>query len=671
MAASCVSAATAAAAFAGANARFCNATPGTPMVLTSVANATVHTIALFVATCVSTAPTQSGGGATANNNGATYALTPQTQGPEVLLPSVPPRSTWTSPPLTPNTTVNVAVSAAPPANATTTPPWLYSNDAVLVVFTPGDGTTDANRCVTAFIPGNTPSGTVIRTGAVDLLVTYAAAGGVTLQLPPDLGGAAVPNVVQMMLTFRAPPLYVFAYTPGQQPAAWAQLRVGGDSVVRWLSQSTKKNIAAQDTGAQLFGAGALKTFKSENWGYVALDVADTTSALVVTVDVLQEDVPTDIAATGFATTLGDSKYPSTTFVTTGDALAAAPPGTWFGGTSDAPDTGLLLWRAVSASAKAALDIAPDRDARWLYFRAATHAPTLASYVQDVCFAEGFDDCRRIGSPDAPQPPRCKGFFDAAPPSKAGNAAAVGLVCRRACARSQTTDLPARAMCTALTRAACDAPDAGAKPECACQRLDDSSVETRVVGQTLTWAGFKKWFASTFPSPADAVKILSRHECWWPTCDTDSEYGALPSATLAGCPQQMRTCFAAIQDVDVRDSTCVNVCVRTKCDLESPSNTVELAALAAGACDNQGCGDMPTPGGGGGGGGGDSGGGSSGGGSSGGGGGNNKPSSKPRGLQSWQVGLIVAALVLVIVGVVVGVAVYARRRRGVRLPKPSR
>jgi hypothetical protein len=391
----------------------------------------------------------------------------------------------------------------------------------------------------------------------------------------------------MSIKFLAQPVFVFANAPGQVQAANARLRTSGGSNISWLEPSTAGgNWRTSRNTLQKFYAGGLVNATTNPKNYGAVQIHLQTSASVVTISVPAfNDADATVVSNVMIPYDADlsqekdiNKDPeaetklrkrSTSITLSCQQLMDAPFDTWFGTSSSSPDYGLLKKVRLSAAAASASFIFLTQTGQygyWLYFRCAEDPPTMAAFAQDVCFHAGFEQCSQIGGQSHAPPLSCRGYFDVSTSTQKwddADAPQVGATCRAICSRTQKEDAAARQTCQSLVRAVCDAPGAEAAPECACQRMEDSTVAIDFGGTTMTWAGFKAWFGSIFGSPADDEGILTQAECWWPACTNDT-YGSLPSTTIAACPASLGMCLASIGNISIVDSDCVAICVQTAC-----------------------------------------------------------------------------------------------------------
>lgn len=612
-----------AAAFSGANTRFCNTSTGQLIVITSVNNTTLQTVNLWLSTC--TSATEQRVETNAYDTVATLELVPVVPATSQLLLTAQPGVTTYLPPPLPEF-LDLDPGKAPDASGYV--PWLFATDAIGATFTlggTGDGvdTGTGVACNTTFIPAVTPNGTIV---GGKMLVTYAPVPTTlkAIQIdginyaPDGFLSPSSPPYLFMSITIVAPPVFVFANAPGQVQCANARLFTSGTSLIHWAvpnaTDVTKPPTwnTSQNT-LQKFYAGALanQSAIAPNYGAVQIRFQTTDSVVTISVPFLSSvqsssdpTVPYDSALTMTNDNVDERtlRGRSTTITVSCQALldaAAKTPNTWICASSSAPDFGLLKVvplsplqapAAVNANLLQQSDIQQSGTAAfWLYFRCAESPPTMAAFAQDVCFTPGFELCRQIGGQSVAAPATCLGYFDAtADASDGADEWSVGETCRKICGRAQTGDAAARQTCQRLVRAICDAPGAEAAPECACQRMQDSTVAVDVGGTLTTWQAFTAWFASVF-DPSNDVKILTQAECWWPACAED-EYGSLPSTTIAACPSQESVCFASIGNIDISNSKCAQICIQTACGLKPKTPTSQTRKAMKAMLRDSGCTD---------------------------------------------------------------------------------
>lgn len=587
-------------AYQGQGIRFCNSFQGQLLIITEVVNYTPQTINLYLSTCTSAQEDR------VNTAVATLELQPIVT-PPVLLLSVGKGDTVTPyKPFPGAAGSNVKLSSE---SSSSSSPWMFANDAIGVTFGDVPATASASSCnfAATFVPAQLANGAVLSNGAVDMVVQYTspAAQPCTASDTSSCFEVLIDSVpypgpyLFMSLEFRAPPVFLFANAPGQMQSAYARLRTSGSSVISWLDAlGSGKWLESKDT-TQLFYAGGLPNMaatdavtKDANMGLVEIHFQSENSVVVITLETLTSATLNSSGTISWADPLDAQNslrtYSTTITLSCAELLAAVAtmttaPNTWFAPSSSNPSFGLLMVAPVIDNDKKAgqIDLV-GTTCYWLYFRCPTAVPTMSAFASDVCFHPGFESCNAIG---AVTPPSCLGYFNA--DTGPGTIGSIGLTCRGICSRTNTFDAAARQTCQRLTRKLCDAPGATAAPECACQRLEDSTVAVNMGGNPTTWQAFKQWFSSVFDTPSNDVGILTQPECWWPAC-AETENGALPSTTIGACPKTLSTCLASISDIDIQDSKCATICVSTNCSVK-PRPSVSGTLYGASGCTNNGCG----------------------------------------------------------------------------------
>jgi hypothetical protein len=93
---------------------------------------------------------------------------------------------------------------------------------------------------------------------------------------------------------------------------------------------------------------------------------------------------------------------------------------------------------------------------------------------------------------------------------------------------------------------CSQADPATAPECACVFRNDDAAKIDILGDHLSFNGFKDALQANFG--LDGIDANASIECWWPPCQKGNTTTLRPPA-LDTCPANIDVCIALIENAN--------------------------------------------------------------------------------------------------------------------------